>query len=224
MKKKCSPAQLRALKKGRLTRKRKLREKKKKNKPKKKRKMTKRRRTNTSLTGGTGDINPQLWSGIAKMSVVNQPATSGFITPISRLPKSGNRVTVMEILKIYVWMAPTNIVAAGETYQNIHINFGTKDRGIAASTADEPSIFAYLRKNYLGAFTAGGSYGKSDSMPLCVDLTDGIGHGILLATDYLYVQADTHNYGAIQSIPFKILYRFKNVSLTEYIGIVQSQQ
>ncbi|GAG62860.1 unnamed protein product, partial [marine sediment metagenome] len=56
------------------------------------------------------------------------------------------------------------------------------------------------------------------------DCTDDIGHGILVASDYIYVQGDTTGYGVGAEFNFKILYRFKNVRLQEYIGIVQSQQ
>jgi len=60
-----------------------------------------------------------------------------------------------------------------------------------------------------------------------VDLTDGAGHGLLVATDTIFI-------GTIQtsaavpitggSVAWRIMYRWKNVTLQEYIGIVQSQQ
>lgn len=64
------------------------------------------------------------------------------------------------------------------------------------------------------------------------DVTDGAGHGILVATDNIFVAcnftvasvfsttADT----ASGAASCNILYRFKEVALAEYIGIVQSQQ
>ena len=229
MKRTCSPAQLRALKKGRLARKRKLRAKKKNN-PKKKRKVTKkkpmkrRRSTVNDLTGGSGDVNPQLFSGEGRTTAINTPHTSAFATPVSRLPKHGNRVAVMEILKIWVYPAPFTVTAVGEGYYNIWVNFGTKDFGATAATAKEASLFAYLRRNYKHAWTAGQGYMYGEDVPIEIDLTDGVGHGVLVASDYMYVQVDSHAYGSLLAIPFKILYRIKNVALTEYIGIVQSQQ
>lgn len=62
------------------------------------------------------------------------------------------------------------------------------------------------------------------------DLTDGAGHGVLIATDNIWLTAFIN--GAVPDIGTtaalnvfcEILYRFKKVTLQEYIGIVQSQQ
>jgi len=65
------------------------------------------------------------------------------------------------------------------------------------------------------------------------DLTDGAGHGILIATDNVYLSFDvliSSPSGVSVSVlvgsylQCDLIYRFKNVSLQEYIGIVQSQQ
>jgi hypothetical protein len=59
--------------------------------------------------------------------------------------------------------------------------------------------------------------------PWTDDLTDGAGHGFLVATDQIYAQIASTNTGAAQSCDVKIMYRWKNVGLQEYIGIVQGQ-
>jgi len=69
-----------------------------------------------------------------------------------------------------------------------------------------------------------GSYGKVHKAITCTDLTDGAGHGILVATDTFQVAIQSQGYVAAQVYGFKILYRMKTVGLVEYIGIVQSQQ
>jgi len=65
------------------------------------------------------------------------------------------------------------------------------------------------------------------------DLTDGAGHGILIATDNVYLAFDVlisspagNNISVLVGsyLQADLIYRFKNVSLQEYIGIVQSQQ
>lgn len=64
------------------------------------------------------------------------------------------------------------------------------------------------------------------------DLTDGAGHGILVATDNIYLSVQTsltayNGSSADEIIGFcfaDLIYRFKEVKLQEYIGIVQSQQ
>jgi hypothetical protein len=187
--------------------------------------MKRRRTTDGSLTGGTGDVNPQLFSGFAATTVADTPHTTAFITPISRLPKSGGKATVMEVLKVYTWIAPLATGAAAETIQVYTAAFGTKDYGNTTNAyADNPTLFAYHQYQLNGAFTAATCYKMSLKMPLTMDLTDNQGHGILVASDYIYIQVDTAGIGQTVNVYFKILYRFKNVSLTEYVGIVQSQQ
>lgn len=64
------------------------------------------------------------------------------------------------------------------------------------------------------------------------DLTDGAGHGVLVATDNVFLTLQTAlssiigtSVGGITGVAeCAILYRFKEVGLAEYIGIVQSQQ
>lgn len=63
------------------------------------------------------------------------------------------------------------------------------------------------------------------------DLTDGAGHGLLVATDSIWLTqylsiAAAGSIGFTSSIGTiaEIIYRFKKVTLQEYIGIVQSQQ
>lgn len=64
------------------------------------------------------------------------------------------------------------------------------------------------------------------------DLTDGAGHGILVATDNIFVSCSisvgsvfvTQADAATGAASCNILYRFKEIALAEYIGIVQSQQ
>jgi hypothetical protein len=59
-----------------------------------------------------------------------------------------------------------------------------------------------------------------------IDVTDGAGHGILVATDQIFVGGIEAGITLAGSslMGARIMYRWKNVSLTEYIGIVQSQQ
>lgn len=65
------------------------------------------------------------------------------------------------------------------------------------------------------------------------DLTDGAGHGVLVATDNIWLSilatAATADAGEnavlnVASSNCDLFYRFKEVTLQEYIGIVQSQQ
>lgn len=182
-----------------------------------------------SLTGGTGDTNPQFLHGRVTESGTDTTTTGTFSLPIRKvLEGSTNKATIVEILKIYVDFPTTETTAAGETVYTKTINFSTVSFGTTAASFNEPNLFGKLEQNSRRAFTATGTYGQTmngTQVQDCIlDLTDGAGHGILIATDNIFVQVASANTAAAIAVDFKILYRFKNVGILEYVGIVQSQQ
>lgn len=170
-----------------------------------------------SLTGGTNDVNPQYLTFTSSQTSADTPATlvNQILLPIQRLP-NGARAQVMEILKIFFFIR--NI---SEVDSNIRIFLLTSNPGTAANTNfGNPQAFAgYLRTVRI---TTSGSI--IDEEPHEFDCTDGAGHGILIATDQIFAQMSSETTGNTNSIDVKILYRMKNVSVAEYIGLVQSQQ
>jgi len=178
--------------------------------------MPKRARSsvNYGLTGGTGDVNPQFYHGVTTMTGADTTTTGTFNIPIQRLPDSG-RAQVMEILKIFV--RGPNPVEADSAWQ---VQFSTKNNGTTTTGFQDPSIFA-MSNRVERITTSGQIYTQQIEM---IDLTDGAGHGYLLATDNFYVQQLSTNTSVANSCSFKILYRWKNISLAEYIGIGQGQQ
>lgn len=179
------------------------------------------------LTGGTGDVNPQYYSGGITQSAANALTGLQFNTPNSQFARSAAKATVMEILKIFVNL-PEPDVTAGATLTNFWraIAFSTRSM---ATTADmrinNSSVFCHIAENDSSTFTtAGTGYQAHSEGILMWDLTDGAGHGWLLATDSFHVACQTANFNAAETFEFKVMYRFKTVGLAEYIGIVQSQQ
>ena len=92
------------------------------------------------------------------------------------------------------------------------------------------SVIDHYAKAYSFATTTplvGWNIGFVDENPVIRDITDGAGHGVLVATDSIYitgyVPASWYLNGT-NTVFAKLLYRWKDVSLAEYIGIVQSQQ
>lgn len=177
------------------------------------------------LTGGTGDVNPQFFVMTAPQSAADTTTTTAFNIPIQRLP-SGKSAQVMEILKFIVDFPTMPVIAATtESGDNMVCAVTTKSFGTTAVTSNEPTLLLFGRVQRFGAFTAGGSFGyQAASMPMVVDLTDGAGHGYLVATDQLYVQVQSAGTGQSNTCNVRVLYRWKNVGLNEYVGIVQSQQ
>lgn len=97
-------------------------------------------------------------------------------------------------------------------------------RPAGALTYADPTVVDYYSKvqNFYGTLPTGVI---EDENPQFHDLTDGAGHGILIATDALYLNitftgAVTVNFQTY----LKLFYRLKAVGVEEYIGIVQSQQ
>lgn len=55
------------------------------------------------------------------------------------------------------------------------------------------------------------------------DYTDNAGNGVLIAVDKINFYMYSEDIQSID-VTFKLLYRFRDVGLTEYLGILQSQQ
>lgn len=175
------------------------------------------------LTGGSGDVNPQILTvspiqvGAADTStVVQQPL------PIPRFPTAQGRNLVMEFLAIDYYHLNPNTVP-GQTQVNlltITTNPALQPNATAA-LQDARLVDAWLKMRSSPAVIA-------DQIDLDVegyqDLTDQAGHGILVAADNLYFGVYSAFTGVLNSYVVKLWYRWKDVSLTEYIGIVQSQQ
>lgn len=88
-----------------------------------------------------------------------------------------------------------------------------------------PKVFAWAELSVRNAFSTGGSVAQVQPVVQVIDLTDGAGHGILIATDQIYIACSESGYSASpNTLSYKIMYRLKTVGLTEYVGMVQSQQ
>lgn len=204
--------------------------------------MAKRRASSTyDLTGGTGDVNPQLLTCFVTQSGTDNTTEVQVPLPVARgqAAAQGNRATVIEILKIF-WdtnhvfstSAGTYIIFAGLSTKSTINSVPTNSTQLSYWQYKASSAFISYVENAavtVGAPTTLVSNTYTD--PVELDYTDAAGHGVLVATDNLYlisVSAATatggSNTGVTNRAHLKILYRFKEVTLQEYIGIVQSQQ
>lgn len=177
------------------------------------------------LTGGTGDVNPQFLSFTATQSAADTTTSIQVALPVQRL-QNRNMAQVMEVLKVF-WntSTPPAIAAVGESLDSITAVLSTVSFGTTNAVFSDPRVIALTNVAQRGAFTAGGTYVNSyETRPFVQDLTDGAGHGVLVATDSLFMQVQSATTGNANIAQCKVLYRMKNVSMTEYVGIVQSQQ
>lgn len=186
--------------------------------------MAKRRR-NGSITGGTGDVNPQFYTGVVLQTGINTDVVIKFATPKPSFSATGNKAIVMEILQIWAMtdMQPNLAEPALSNYAAT-MSFSTKF-AVGVPEFDDHNLFGYFQEYNFLAFTAAqGVSLVKDMKPTVLNLSDGAGHGWLLAADYFAVGLRTVNTTSNNKGYFKLLYRFKKVGLAEYIGIVQSQQ
>lgn len=185
----------------------------------------KRGRSDT-LTGGTGDVNPQWLSPQQFVLAAGQSfGVTAFALPVNRFATPKNKSIIIEVLKVIAdYPTPNVIPAATGTTQLARYQISTKP--LTTYDPSQPTVFAFGAQTWRGAMTATGGSQAVVQEPSQLDTTDGAGHGILVATDQIYFQFETVAYAAGTSVNFviKIMYRFKEVSLQEYIGIVQSQQ
>lgn len=190
-------------------------------------KMAKRRRLTNDLTGGTMDVNPQMYTAHLIMSTADEPKTGTIMLPLCRVgPTTQNKSIVIEILKVYCLLSPfADLDSAAELRKEMTCALSTIDHGITVCGMHHSDCFAYFTKFLHGAFTALGTYGDLTGGNACLtlDLTDGAGHGFLVAQDKIYMQVLSRlcdpelGYATV-----KIYYRFKKISLIEFIGIIGS--
>lgn len=186
-----------------------------------------KRRRDGTLTGGTGDVSPQFFNMSQTQSAADTTTTGTFPIPTQRLP-TGGKAQVMEVLRLF-WNRTTMPASASVTEALDQISFTLSTTSFATTAptlglAEPRAVYARTDSNR-SAFTAGGTYMMQDvGANGVVDLTDGAGHGVLIATDNLFLQVASTGTGAANNVVLKLLYRWKNVSLQEYIGIVASQQ
>lgn len=179
------------------------------------------------LTGGTYDVNPQYLSGqIVSAGGAAVEVTLG--TPIVRVGQSNpGHAVIMELLKVYVDFPPSDLEGAAVADRIKRFSMSTTSSGATPAIVplSNPNCLCKMATNARNAFTAAGTGTlEQQDYPQVWDFTDGAGHGVLVATDNLFIQQELDGQNVALTTGFKILYRFKKVSLVEYIGIVQSQQ
>jgi hypothetical protein len=127
---------------------------------------------------------------------------------------------VMEVLKVYFDF--TSLTDGADATLRFYLSTRSPIAG-APSLGGDSSIFAGL--GWISRVSINGDGRGLMAMPTTqvLDLTDGAGHGLLIATDNIFMTVYSSNTGNANEVGCKILYRWKNVSVEEYIGIVQSQ-
>lgn len=190
--------------------------------------MKRARATKDTLTGGTGDVNPQLYnlSTSTPSPGPDGAAQTKFPVPVYRFPLKNDRAMVMEVLRVK-WVVNNFSAIANQT--SLVAMLSTANIDLDPTPTENNQFDSLSSANVFDAISIDGIYASAvgfayTSRIIDHDLTDSAGHGILVATDNIYIGISSINTGAINEVTAKITYRWKMVSLAEYIGIVQGQQ
>lgn len=188
-----------------------------------------KRKGSSGITGGTGDVNPQWFLITTIAGASGTYADASTTLPRERLPY-GNKSQVMEVLKVHFFLDPalTLTATAISVFTSLRQYLLTKSFGTTEPTAPSMGgqVIAFRHFSAIGTAAAPAVMMPMGSYEDIQDLTDGAGHGVLVATDTVSHGQNAVNltFGGTNKLLCRVLYRWKNVSLAEYIGIVQSQQ
>ena len=179
-----------------------------------------------SLTGGTGDVNPQQFTIQVTQLVADQWNFAAIPNPVPRYPGSTQRAVVMEILRVN-WFNASGISAAASS--TVFAALATREIAAVGSAPtalaifSNPSVFSFYNARTFFQTAAGFQIGAVNEQ--VDELTDGAGHGHLVATDNIFIGIGSTSTLIVNGpIACKITYRMKEIGLAEYVGIVQSQQ
>ncbi len=188
--------------------------------------MSKRARSNVAMSSSI-DVNPQFMTLLTGAAPAVDDYTINRINlPIARIGGRKGKAIVLELLKVFWYVSIRDVVDANTvqfaflTTNTARADTETATLATAQEDAGDALTFAFVIWDK-GLVTTGG---HSLIMPIVIDLTDGAGNGMLIATDQIFILCGGIGNTAGADAVAKVLYRFKEVGIEEYVGIVQSQQ
>lgn len=172
------------------------------------------------LTGGSADVNPQVLTVTVTMSAANTPTVVARNLPIPRLPTREGRNLVIELLSVEYFRVQEQVTNGADNISLCVLTTNASAFSSFALALQDPRVLSCAFTGIYAAAATTIDYKKY----FYDDLTDQAGHGILLASDTLYIAAYSSGKAIADAYAVKVNYRWKDVSLVEYIGIVQSEQ
>lgn len=180
-----------------------------------------------SLTGGTGDVKPQFMTLLTPVATGSSDYSVARISLPQLVLGGEDTATIFEFLRVDWYINVYNQAdAAGTAWAFLTTNTArVQDEGASLVTAfadlAEPGTFGMALVN---TFTTGTSGAFANTLPISVDLTDGNGNGILVATNSIFIVGGAAGDPVLSPFLAKVLYRQVNVGIREYVGIVASSQ
>lgn len=174
------------------------------------------------LTGGTGDVNPQWFSFVVLQTGNDAETTNTVDLPISPGQVSrGNKAVVIELLRVqFIWsLDPTQSPSIPQRWAAL---LGTR-APVGALSASQSATDHIITDQFATIQAGAGSTVLGRQASLMYDLTDGVGHGLIIASKSVAGHISTFNTGIANRVVIRMLYRYKEVGLTEFLTMSQFQ-
>lgn len=170
---------------------------------------------------GNSDIKPQFLRASVIQSAVNAFTNKPMNTPV--VPNVGNgKALVMEILKIFMRLSPSDVVNAVEalTRASLSINLPTiinswDTPGMIGRIENGKRIFDSAATDATVALNSGTGFGQ-----VVYDLTDGNGNGYLVGSKLLHLSIDSSANIVEKGAETAVLFRLIQVTAIEFAGIL----
>jgi len=174
-------------------------------------------------SAGMLDKYPNFMSWNIAQAVADTLKTIQVFVPIPRIQGMRGKATVIEVLWID-WFYET---AMDNPADSLQWSISTGPAPTSVTNLADGATFATAMDTVEG-YIGGGPFVDSGAMfmrtlPRRLDLQSKDGFGILLASDSFYVALDSLTTGVINTVAFRLYYRFVDITIEEYVGIVQSQ-
>lgn len=173
--------------------------------------MYRKRRATESLTGGTGDVNPQVMNLSLTMSGADTFTTTGVNLPVNRLPGvTASTAVIIEILKI-AWDVTLSIGSSAGTYSTMAALTTSPQTALTDATKSDPTMIDFYQETILNLGGATTGITSLAIAPTFHDLSDNAGHGMLIATDkiFLSISKSRKKEGpTLRKVFLRIFYRY----------------
>jgi len=161
------------------------------------------------------DVYPQWLDFDVLQTATNTWTVKAIPLPVPRLRREvGDQVQLIEILKVI--LSP-NLNEAPDA-SRISLKLMTRDW--EADPKEGPTTIFTVS---IEPESSGADYSYAFIEPYMFDLTDGCGHGYLVAVDTLYLGCASGGMASPSGGSGRIYWRYVSVNLAEFMGLIQSQ-
>lgn len=168
------------------------------------------------LTGGTRDVNPQLLGGNVVMSAANTFTQAEIDVPVLRVGFTNAKAQVIEVLGVWFNYSGEDLDAAAESFR-MQLCTSSQAAMLGFSSGQNIVPQVQVQNNLL---TSGASATENVYYR---DMSDGDGHGVIVAVPTIFLGMTSTGLGAAAAGNIMMKYRFKNVPLTEFVGLSIAQ-